>query len=68
MCVSLAQLWSTFHPPELVRPALERTLKTLGLDYVDLYIIEIPVAFKVSFTSSFSHFTLLFYLLLHKLK
>ncbi|XP_056596100.1 aldo-keto reductase family 1 member D1-like [Triplophysa dalaica] len=40
------KLWCTFHPPELVRPALERTLKTLGLDYVDLYIIEFPVAFK----------------------
>lgn len=32
----------------MVRPALERTLKVLQLDYVDLYIIEIPMAFKVS--------------------
>ncbi|XP_051979118.1 aldo-keto reductase family 1 member D1-like [Xyrauchen texanus] len=40
------KLWGTFHLPELVRPALERTLKESGLDYVDLYIIEIPVAFK----------------------
>ncbi|XP_053319087.1 aldo-keto reductase family 1 member D1 isoform X2 [Spea bombifrons] len=40
------KLWSTCHLPELVRPTLERTLKTLGLDYVDLYIIELPMAFK----------------------
>uniref|UniRef100_A0AAY5EPN3 NADP-dependent oxidoreductase domain-containing protein n=1 Tax=Electrophorus electricus TaxID=8005 RepID=A0AAY5EPN3_ELEEL len=40
------KLWNTFHPPELVRPALERTLKTLQLEYVDLYIIELPMAFK----------------------
>ena len=41
------QLWATYLDPELVRPTLERTLKDLQLDYVDLYIIEIPMAFKV---------------------
>ncbi|XP_060632836.2 aldo-keto reductase family 1 member D1 [Anolis sagrei] len=40
------KLWNTCHPPDLVRPTLERTLKTLQLDYVDLYIIELPMAFK----------------------
>ncbi|XP_078112242.1 aldo-keto reductase family 1 member D1-like isoform X2 [Sander vitreus] len=40
------KLWNTFHSPELVRPTLERTLKALKLDYVDLYIIELPMAFK----------------------
>uniref|UniRef100_A0A7N6AUU3 NADP-dependent oxidoreductase domain-containing protein n=1 Tax=Anabas testudineus TaxID=64144 RepID=A0A7N6AUU3_ANATE len=40
------KLWNTFHPPELVRPALEKTLKTLQMDYIDLYIVEMPTAFK----------------------
>ncbi|KAG8515955.1 Aldo-keto reductase family 1 member C15 [Galemys pyrenaicus] len=41
-----SKLWCTFFRPELVRPALERSLKDLQLDYVDLYIIHLPVALK----------------------
>ncbi|CAO2603195.1 Aldo-keto reductase family 1 member D1 [Lemmus lemmus] len=37
-----------FYCGKMVRPALERTLKALKLDYVDLYIIEVPMAFKVN--------------------
>lgn len=51
----ISQLWNTFHPPELVRPALERTLKALKLDYVDLYIMELPMAFKVRHTHTHTH-------------
>ncbi|XP_024436481.2 aldo-keto reductase family 1 member C15 [Desmodus rotundus] len=40
------KLWATFLRPELVRPALERSLKSLQLDYVDLFIIHIPTAMK----------------------
>ncbi|XP_072510284.1 aldo-keto reductase family 1 member C1-like isoform X1 [Notamacropus eugenii] len=46
------KLWSTCHRPELVRPALEETLKNLQLDYLDLYIIHFPVSltpFKENF-------------------
>ncbi|XP_008057661.1 prostaglandin F synthase 1-like [Carlito syrichta] len=40
------KLWITFLRPELVRPALERSLKKLGLDYVDLFLIHNPLALK----------------------
>ncbi|XP_036744132.2 aldo-keto reductase family 1 member C15-like isoform X3 [Manis pentadactyla] len=40
------KLWATFFRPELVRPALERSLKKLQLDYVDLFLIHVPVAMK----------------------
>ncbi|KAG5201543.1 hypothetical protein JEQ12_004306 [Ovis aries] len=41
-----SKLWCTFLRPELVRPALEKSLKNLQLDYVDLYIIHFPLATK----------------------
>ncbi|XP_062054046.1 aldo-keto reductase family 1 member D1-like isoform X2 [Lepus europaeus] len=40
------KLWATHQDPVMVQPTLERTLNILKLDYVDLYIIEIPMAFK----------------------
>ncbi|XP_036615548.1 prostaglandin-E(2) 9-reductase-like [Trichosurus vulpecula] len=40
------KLWNTCHRPELVRPALEETLKNLQLDYLDLYIIHFPISLK----------------------
>ncbi|XP_069822291.1 prostaglandin F synthase 1-like [Dendropsophus ebraccatus] len=40
------KLWSSFHQPHLVRPALERSLHSLQLDYVDLYIIHLPISLK----------------------
>uniref|UniRef100_A0A8C6RAR9 Aldo-keto reductase family 1, member C18 n=1 Tax=Nannospalax galili TaxID=1026970 RepID=A0A8C6RAR9_NANGA len=41
-----SKLWSTFRRPELVRASLENSLKKLGLDYVDLYLIHFPVSLK----------------------
>lgn len=44
------KLWNDAHAPEAVRPALERSLKLLGLDYVDLYLVHWPVAHKAGVT------------------
>ncbi|KAM4675754.1 prostaglandin F synthase 1-like [Discoglossus pictus] len=41
-----SKLWNTFHQPHLVRPVLEKALKNLQLDYIDLYIIHMPTSFK----------------------
>lgn len=39
-----SKLWNTFHRPEHVRIAAERSLRDLGLDYLDLYLIHFPIA------------------------
>jgi D-xylose reductase len=41
-----SKLWNTYHAPEHVRPALERSLHFLKLDYLDLYLIHFPIALK----------------------
>ncbi|XP_063785153.1 prostaglandin-E(2) 9-reductase-like isoform X2 [Pseudophryne corroboree] len=40
------KLWSTYHTPELVRPALEKSLHNLQLEYMDLFIIHMPLEMK----------------------
>ena len=37
-----SKLWNIFHKPEDVEGAVKRSLKMLGLDYLDLYLIHWP--------------------------
>ena len=41
-----SKLWNTYHAPEHVAAALERSLNDLGLDYLDTYLIHFPIALK----------------------
>jgi diketogulonate reductase-like aldo/keto reductase len=34
------KLWNTCHRPELVKPAFEKSLENLQLDYIDLYLMH----------------------------
>ncbi|KAI8624999.1 aldehyde reductase 1 [Xylariaceae sp. FL1651] len=43
-----SKLWNTFHRPEDVEEGLDGTLKDLGTDYLDLFLIHWPVSFKKS--------------------
>lgn len=49
-----SKLWNNAHRPEDVLPALKASLRKLQLNYLDLYLIHWPVAFKpeVVFPSS----------------
>lgn len=45
-----SKLWNNAHAAKHVRPALERTLKNLQLDHLDLYLIHWPVSFSADIT------------------
>jgi diketogulonate reductase-like aldo/keto reductase len=40
------KLWNTNHRPERVGPAFDASLRRLGLDYLDCYLIHTPFAFQ----------------------
>lgn len=41
-----SKLWNSNHRLEDVKPALEKSMNDLRLDYLDLYLVHWPVAFK----------------------
>ena len=41
-----SKLWNNRHAPEDVLPALQQTLTDLQLDYLDLYLMHWPMAFR----------------------
>ncbi|KAF8407539.1 hypothetical protein HHK36_006673 [Tetracentron sinense] len=41
-----SKLWCTDAHPDLVVPALKNTLRKLGLEYVDLYLVHVPARLK----------------------
>lgn len=41
-----SKLWNTFHRPDLVEKNIRTSLQNLGLDYLDLYLIHWPFAYK----------------------
>ena len=41
-----SKLWNNKHHPDDVAPALQESLDDLGVEYLDLFLMHWPVAFK----------------------
>lgn len=42
----VSKLWCCYHRPEHVKAAVKRSLRDLGVEYLDLYLIHYPIATK----------------------
>uniref|UniRef100_A0A2M3ZB15 Putative aldo/keto reductase family n=1 Tax=Anopheles braziliensis TaxID=58242 RepID=A0A2M3ZB15_9DIPT len=40
------KLWNTFHQPEYVEQAFQRSLENLNLEYIDLYLMHTPMSYR----------------------
>uniref|UniRef100_A0A1B0B5J9 NADP-dependent oxidoreductase domain-containing protein n=1 Tax=Glossina palpalis gambiensis TaxID=67801 RepID=A0A1B0B5J9_9MUSC len=42
----VTKLWNIHHEPQRVKGAFLKQLETIGLDYIDLYLMHLPVGYK----------------------
>lgn len=42
----VTKLWNCFHDPSLVETAFQKSLDNLGLDYIDLYLMHMPMGYE----------------------
>ena len=50
-----SQVWCTDHHPDQVRSSVEKTLKDLNTDYLDMLLIHYPMAYKVGCGKNATH-------------